>query len=85
MGVGYYSVTLVATNSLGSGSLTKTNYIHVAITAPVANFIASQTNITTGGQVQFTDQSTGTPTTWQWTFQGGTPASSTLQTPPLIT
>ncbi|MEI7726192.1 MAG: PKD domain-containing protein, partial [Bacteroidota bacterium] len=83
---GTYNVTLTVTNSWGTTPLVKTNYIVVSSTAPpIANFTANLTNILTGGQVQFTDLSTGTPTTWSWSFPGGTPATSTLQIPPLIT
>nr|MBA3704738.1 S8 family serine peptidase [Bacteroidota bacterium] len=46
------------------------------------NFTASNINICTGATVSFTDQTTGTaPTTWNWTFGGGTPATSTTQNP----
>lgn len=48
---------------------------------PTANFSASQTNITTGSSINFTDLSTGNPTSWSWSFQDGTPATSTLQNP----
>ncbi len=53
--------------------------------APVANFSGTPTTLTAGGSVNFTDLSSGTPTSWAWTFTGGTPASSSLQTPPAIT
>lgn len=46
-----------------------------------AQFIANPTNVTTGGTVAFTDQSTGNPTSWSWTFEGGTPGTSTTQNP----
>ncbi|MGB0523896.1 MAG: M43 family zinc metalloprotease [Flammeovirgaceae bacterium] len=49
--------------------------------APVAAFSASATTITAGQSVNFTDQSTNTPTSWSWTFEGGSPASSTAQNP----
>lgn len=49
-----------------------------------AAFIANPTSICQGGQVQFTDQSTGNPTSWQWTFPGGIPPSSTLQNPVVV-
>ncbi len=48
---------------------------------PVANFTASSTNVTVGGSVTFTDNSTNNPTSWSWTFVGGTPSSSTQQNP----
>ncbi len=48
---------------------------------PVANFSASTTNVIIGGSVTFTDQSSNGPTSWNWTFTGGTPASSTDQNP----
>lgn len=46
-----------------------------------ANFTANQTNINPGGSVNFTDQSSGGPTTWTWTFPGGNPGSSNIQNP----
>ena len=49
--------------------------------APVANFSANQTAITAGQSVSFTDQSTNSPTSWTWTFPGGTPANSTVKNP----
>lgn len=49
--------------------------------APVANFDAPTTTIMVGGSVTFQDKSTNTPTAWEWTFQGGTPATSTQQNP----
>jgi PKD repeat protein len=48
---------------------------------PVANFAASATSINVGDSVTFTDTSTNDPTSWSWTFNGGTPASSSTQNP----
>ncbi|MDY0217313.1 MAG: PKD domain-containing protein, partial [Bacteroidales bacterium] len=80
---GVYNVTLVATNAFGSDAELKTGYITVNATGtePVANFTTNQTTINAGSSVNFTDLSTNTPTSWAWTFEGGTPASSTSQNP----
>lgn len=51
---------------------------------PVADFMADNTLILTGGSVNFTDLSTGDPDYWVWTFIGGTPSSHVGQTPPPI-
>jgi PKD repeat protein len=48
---------------------------------PVADFSASATTITEGQSVTFTDTSTNNPTSWSWTFEGGTPSTSTDQNP----
>ncbi len=79
---GTYTVTLTATNSTGSDTETKTNYIKVNATgvAPVAAFTSSSTTIMAGQSVQFTDQSTNSPTSWSWNFGDGS-ASSTTQSP----
>lgn len=53
--------------------------------APVADFSANQTLICAGTPVNFTDLSSFTPTSWSWTFQGGTPGTSTAQNPTGIT
>ncbi|TND05350.1 MAG: Thermitase, partial [Bacteroidetes bacterium] len=52
--------------------------------APVANFTANVTTVTAGGSVAFTDQSVYNPTSWAWSFPGGTPASFNGQNPPAI-
>ncbi|MCB0807254.1 MAG: VCBS repeat-containing protein [Bacteroidales bacterium] len=49
-----------------------------------AGFIASPTELCEDGSVQFTDQSNGNPSSWNWTFEGGSPSTSSDQNP-LIT
>ena len=44
----------------------------VVPTAPIANFAANQTNVTPATTVQFTDLTTGVPTSWAWTVAPGT-------------
>ncbi len=51
---------------------------------PVANFSGTPTTICAGSSVTFTDLSSNTPTSWAWTFTGGTPATSTLQNPVVV-
>lgn len=53
----------------------------LANTDPTANFTATDTVIFAGTSIKFFDQSTNIPSSWQWTFSGGTPASSTSQNP----
>src|SRR5665648_647265 len=84
---GNYSVTLTAGNQSGNNAKTLTNYIQVnqAVQTPVAQFAATgNTNITTGSSVSFVDQSLNSPTSWSWSFPGGTPSSSTSQNPTVI-
>ena len=46
-----------------------------------AEFIADETVLCSGSQVQFTDMSSGFITNWNWQFPGGTPSSSNQQHP----
>lgn len=48
---------------------------------PVADFSGYPTTIYAGGLVRFEDLSAGNPTQWNWSFPGGTPATSTSQNP----
>jgi PKD repeat protein len=48
---------------------------------PVANFTADKTTIQVGGSIQFSDISLNVPTSWDWTFEGGDPATSPDQHP----
>ncbi|WP_460969621.1 M43 family zinc metalloprotease [Spirosoma migulaei] len=48
---------------------------------PQPNFRAEAQQVLLGGSVKFSDLSGGFPTSWQWTFEGGTPATSAEQNP----
>ncbi|WP_345375310.1 GEVED domain-containing protein [Algivirga pacifica] len=50
-------------------------------TPVITDFTANTTTIQEGESIQFNDLSANTPTSWSWTFEGGTPASSTQQNP----
>lgn len=49
--------------------------------SPDANFAGNVLVGCPGLGVQFTDYTSGQPTTWSWTFQGGNPATSNAQNP----
>jgi len=51
---------------------------------PVVDFSASETTITEGTTIQFTDLSTNDPTQWHWFFEGGSPSESVEQHPAIL-
>lgn len=58
-----------------------TAFVQANTSAPVAAFSSSSASIYPGGSIDFSDMSTNLPTSFQWTFSGGTPATSTLANP----
>jgi len=70
------------TNSSGVDEGWELNYTSSSIIEPpVADFIGNPTTIEVGQNVNFTDLSTNYPTSWSWTFEGGTPTTSNEQNP----
>ena len=69
---GAYTVSLTVTGPGGTDTETKTDYITVTITPPIADFIADNTTPTVGETVTFTDLSTNTPISWLWSFTPST-------------
>lgn len=52
---------------------------------PIAHFSNDVYNVINSNfDVDYTDLSQNYPTSWQWTFPGGTPATSTLQNPNVV-
>ncbi len=49
--------------------------------APVPNFTTVSSTLCKGGSMQFKDRSLNHPSQWEWTFPGGTPATSTEENP----
>ena len=78
---GTFAVTLTASNASGTDTQSKTGLITVTAPAMQATFAMSANTVTEGETVAFSDQSTGNPSSWYWTFEGGTPANSTAQNP----
>jgi serine protease len=48
---------------------------------PIAGFTVSNTSTCAGSPVQFIDQSVNIPTTYSWSFPGGSPATANMPTP----
>jgi len=64
---GTYTISLMASNEFGNDTEIKNDYI-VAGLVPAADFSADRTTVFLGEPINFTDQSTQNPTSWQWTF-----------------
>ncbi len=76
---GVYNVSLTVSNGSSNDTKTLTNYITVSTIT--ANFMGSPTNVTIGNAVTFSDLTSCNPTSWTWSFPGGTPSTSTAQNP----
>lgn len=75
---GSYTVSLYIQNQSGSDIINKPGFIKVVF--PVeADFLVSGNISTIGGEIQFTDISSGNPENWFWEFGDGT--TSTVQNP----
>ncbi len=73
--LGSYSVSLTATNSGGSNSLTKENFI--VVNEANANFTATPLTIVVNNPVIFSDASTCDVNSWEWNFgEGAEPATA---------
>ncbi|TRX53074.1 PKD domain-containing protein [Fulvivirga sp. M361] len=77
---GTYDVSLSATNDADNDFDAERDFITV-LPRLVAAFDVSTTLINVGDEVEFTDRSSGNPDSWQWTFEGGSPATSTNADP----
>lgn len=79
---GTYTVTLRVSNGSSSSSTSRTISVGSSVPATpavVAAFDASMTTTTAGRAVSFTDRSSGSPTSWKWSFGDG--ATSTSRNP----
>lgn len=80
---GKYNVQLIVVNDHGLDTLIKYNYIHIqdAEQLPIANFIFDKDTIFRGDTVQFFNMSSPNTKLLKWTFQVGSPGSSTEENP----
>ena len=51
---------------------------------PIAMFGSDSTSIEYGNAVHFSDNSAGIPTSWLWSFPGGSPSTSNVQNPTVV-
>ena len=79
---GSYDVVLAATNTCGTVDYTGTVIIDAV--PPIVQFSTENSIGCSPLTVQFTDLSEHVPTSWQWSFPGGTPATSTEQNPVVV-
>ncbi|MBK9737745.1 MAG: PKD domain-containing protein [Saprospiraceae bacterium] len=76
---GVYTITLSATNNCGT--ISSTQQITVAL-APIASFLPStNTSLCANQTLSFQSTTTYNPATFLWTFEGGTPSTSTEANP----
>jgi PKD repeat protein len=76
----HYGVNKLRAATFGRG-LWETNIHDPASNLPYANFVGDTLSGCPGFDVQFTDSTANSPTSWSWRFPGGTPAVSALQNP----
>ena len=79
---GTFSVTLTATNSYGSSSVTKE--VTVRESAPAALFDISETSIMLGEGIQLIDGSRYSPLSWKWELNNGCRALTVDEQSPYI-
>ncbi len=78
----FFEVSGMPTTSSGTQPYSfRLDFTPTSGASPNGSFNATPLSGCTPLTVNFNDQSTGSPTSWQWTFQGGNPSTSTLQNP----
>lgn len=76
----HYGTNKLRAASFGRG-LWQTTIFNPSSSLPFANFAGDTLSGCPGFDVQYSDSTTNSPIAWNWTFPGGTPASSILQNP----
>lgn len=80
----YYPTGKLRAATFGRGMWETDLYSQPGV-VPTAFYSSANSTICVGSTVGFTDGSSNSPTSWSWSFPGGSPASSTAQNPPSIT
>ncbi|HWY10769.1 MAG TPA: PKD domain-containing protein [Bacteroidia bacterium] len=83
MGI-YYPTGKLRAATFGRGMYETDLYSQPGV-VPNAFFITTSNTICVGSSVSFNDASSNSPTSWAWSFPGGSLPSSTVKNPPSIT
>ncbi len=78
---GTASIQVKAMNDCGDSELSGAFDVDASLCMLNADFAANETEVCTDESVTFSDLTYGAPTTWSWTFEGGTPATSNEENP----
>jgi PKD repeat protein len=85
---GQSNVQLKLANVSGWGNYLYLDNIQISVPKPtqkpVTAFSTTTTTVCEGSSIKFTDNTTNYPTSWSWTFDGGTPQTSTEQNPVVV-
>lgn len=79
--IGTFHMVLTAINNNGQDTTGLTVTVDDCL---VPAFTATNTSECTNYCTSFTDQTTGNPTAWSWSFPGAVPSGSTLQNPAMV-
>ncbi len=82
---GHYAVTLSVSNATGTAVRTDTGFVFISGRAPQVTVATTGTSICRGGTVTFNSTALYCPTTYAWSFPGGSPATSNAPNPGAVT
>ncbi|HZK08759.1 MAG TPA: S8 family serine peptidase [Bacteroidales bacterium] len=84
----YYTILVNHAGTLSGGSqaysMIVSGITQQPTAPPVVDFHTANTTVFIGADVQFTDLSTQFPYTWNWTFEGAVPATSSQRNPIVV-
>lgn len=82
---GHYDVTLSVSSAGATATRTDTGFVFISGRAPQVTVTNTATSICRGGTVTFGSTALYCPSSYAWSFPGGTPASSTAPNPGAVT